>query len=127
MSAPLTAANIDALIDTLDRAERRQPSVWRKPLFGLQEQLSKAQRTRRWIGAPLLGLALVAPGLLSRETDWLTWIGFSWVLGAIVLMLMQVALERLFPVLDRESRIQSLSNYFLPWRDEDEDRKHDAA
>jgi len=130
MKRMLTAAEIDSMIDTLDRAEREETQIWRRPLFDLQEQLSRAQRVRRWIGAPLLGVALLA-GSLVTEADWLTRIGYAWVLGAVALFLTQVALERVFPALDREARIQSLGAYFLPWRDDDDpefrEPKHDNA
>lgn len=128
MKKSLTAAEVDALIDTLDHTERTESQIWRKPLSELQERLGKAQRIRRWIGAPILGLALLAPGM-AGASEWLTWLGYSLVIGAIALMVMQLVLERVLPVLDRESRIQALGNYFLPWRDEDEEHEfqHDAA
>jgi hypothetical protein len=123
---PLNPAQIEAMIDTLDHADRSQPDVWLKPLLDLQERLGKAQRVRRWVGAPALGMALLLPGLTGSH-DVLTWVGLSWLIGAAALMIAQLVLERFFPILDREARIQALGNYFLPWRDDDEEVESEHA
>ena len=116
----LSPSQTEALIDTLDRAEQSQPNVWRKPLFDLQEHLNKAQRVRRWIATPLLGVSVAAPQLW-REQSLATWLAASVLIGTLCLWLMQQLLERAYPVLAREARIESLRNYFSPWRDDETD------
>jgi hypothetical protein len=117
----MKTTDIEAIIDTLDHAERTDFRTWRKPLSDLEESLHKAQRLRRWIGAPLLGAAVAIPGWLSlSESEWATWFFASVVIGTVALWLMQLVLERFYPVLDREARIQALAGFFRPWRDYDE-------
>lgn len=122
----MTRAEIDALIDLLDRADRSDTTAWRKPLATLWERLKKAQRTRRWVGTPILAAAITLPGIFGADL-WEGWIMFSAVLGAASFFIMQRILERLMPVLEREERIAALQSYFYFWRDEDEDEERAAA
>jgi hypothetical protein len=123
----LTRSEIDNLIDALDRADRAQTDVWRKPLAMLWERLKKAQRTRRWIGTPLLATVIALPGLVGVN-QWEGWLMASGVLGTASFFAMQSILERLMPVLEREERIAVLQSYFN-WRDYDdlEERTHEPA
>jgi hypothetical protein len=111
----MTRLEIDSLIDALDRA---QTEAWRKSLATLWERLKKAQRTRRWIGAPLLATVIALPGLMGVD-QWEGWLMAPGVLGAASFFVMQSILERLMPVLEREERIEALQSYFS-WRDYDD-------
>lgn len=112
----MTRAKIEQLIDTLDRADRTDTGVWRRPLAVLWENLRKAQRTRRWIATPILAVVVWMPGVIGAPSL-SSWVMLSGVLGTISLFAMQRILERMIPVLEREERIQALQSFFYAWRD----------
>jgi|GEM_PF-5777575 len=118
----MKATEVEKLIDTLDHAERPQVRDWRLPLADLTEQLSKAQRVRRWIATPLLGVSVALPQVWGEES-WSTWVAVSALVGTFCMWVMQRVLERTHPVLAREARIDSLRNYFAPWRDDEPDEE----
>ena len=115
----MTAAEVNGLIDVLDRAERADASVWRRPLAILWETLHKAQRVRRWLATPLLAMSIAAPEVW-REDHWATWLVTSSILAVTAFWLMQRVLEGVYPVLDRETGVETFWSYFQSGGDYDE-------
>ena len=115
----LSRADVDARIDILDVAERRNDSAWRKPMLDLLEDLRAKQRVRRWLQLFLLCVSAAAPALLGPRPwwDWVLYAGGAFTIGVFLL---QITLERWSPTLDREARIEALWGFYLAWTDQTE-------
>jgi hypothetical protein len=118
----MNAAEVEARIDKLDHAERSLHGSCRLPLTDLTEHLNKARPVRRWVATPLLATAIAAPQIWGEEI-WSIWIFSSAIVGTVFMWLMQRILERAYPVLARESRIEALQTYFAPWRYSEHDEE----
>lgn len=106
-------AEIEAWIDTLDRAEPHHvPAQWSEAYAQLLAALQHASKVRRYSAIPA---AIVAALLI------IVFHGESWgaddirnLFGAelAALLSLNFLLEKLYPVLDRESRVRALLKYY---------------
>ncbi|MCX7359746.1 MAG: hypothetical protein NT015_16610 [Alphaproteobacteria bacterium] len=113
MIARYSTDDVRAWIDTLDRGEPEQPRLgWGESYDRLHDTLLYARRIRRYCAIPAI---LIAAGVI------ILFHGHVWDFDDIrnlfgtelcMVMLLHFALTKVFPVLAREDRVQTLLRYY---------------
>lgn len=105
----MTRAEVDSLIDTLDRHEPTQ-SGWRAAFDRLKENLATARRIRGLVQLPgsVLFVVLLAASLVTGLE---MWANVAIGVGAM-LVVWEFAAGRAFPVLEQEGRVAALLKYY---------------
>lgn len=114
----ITRTEVDRLVDTLDRSEPTQTG-WRQGFDRLKAALTSARRFRSFFRRPLMLLITVAvalnaahrlaPQLLNLPDT--APLALAIVAGAL-LLITEVVMRVRFPVLQLESRVQTLLRYY---------------
>ena len=108
-----TLAEVDAMIDVMDREEPQERiAIWRPPFETLSAALPRARRVRSYVRAAAIAVTALALIALHRGE----WSGADVrggaVLAIIVMAVTEVALAKIYAALGREQRIVSLLRYF---------------
>jgi hypothetical protein len=113
MSGHPTLTEIDANIDTLDRAEPSQnPIHWRRAFEFLRKALARARRIRRFTVPPALVIAALLVWAFHGDTWDVADIRLAVGSFFFPLAVGHVAMSAIFAALRRESRIAALLRYY---------------